>query len=65
MKLTVKMALGAALALLSIAGAGMEAAQEYPTRPITVIIPFAGGSASDVVTRSPPTKVLSMPRSVR
>ncbi len=26
-------------------------AQTYPTRPITVIIPFAGGSASDVVTR--------------
>jgi tripartite-type tricarboxylate transporter receptor subunit TctC len=26
-------------------------AQSYPTRPVTVIIPFAGGSASDVVTR--------------
>jgi tripartite-type tricarboxylate transporter receptor subunit TctC len=26
-------------------------AQAYPTRPIQVIIPFAGGSASDVVTR--------------
>lgn len=26
-------------------------AQAYPTRAITVIIPFAGGSASDVVTR--------------
>jgi tripartite-type tricarboxylate transporter receptor subunit TctC len=26
-------------------------AQAYPTRPITVVIPFAGGSASDVVTR--------------
>jgi tripartite-type tricarboxylate transporter receptor subunit TctC len=26
-------------------------AQTYPTRPITVIIPFAGGSASDVVSR--------------
>src|SRR4029079_5822434 len=26
-------------------------AQTYPTRAITVIIPFAGGSASDVVSR--------------
>jgi tripartite-type tricarboxylate transporter receptor subunit TctC len=26
-------------------------AQNYPTRPIEVIVPFAGGSASDVVTR--------------
>src|SRR5260370_32481500 len=26
-------------------------AQTYPTRPIQVIVPFAGGSASDVVTR--------------
>jgi tripartite-type tricarboxylate transporter receptor subunit TctC len=26
-------------------------AQDYPTKPIQVIVPFAGGSASDVVTR--------------
>ena len=26
-------------------------AQDYPTRPIQVIVPFAGGSASDVVAR--------------
>jgi tripartite-type tricarboxylate transporter receptor subunit TctC len=26
-------------------------AQQYPSRPITAIIPFAGGSASDVVSR--------------
>ena len=30
---------------------GAAHAQSYPTRPITVIIPFAGGSASDVVSR--------------
>src|SRR5499426_3975976 len=30
---------------------GSAQAQNYPSRPITVIIPFAGGSASDVVTR--------------
>jgi tripartite-type tricarboxylate transporter receptor subunit TctC len=26
-------------------------AQDYPTRPITAVVPFAGGSASDVVSR--------------
>src|SRR2546421_3487671 len=32
--------------------AGVDArAQDYPVRPIQVIVPFAGGSASDVVTR--------------
>jgi tripartite-type tricarboxylate transporter receptor subunit TctC len=34
----------------SIAGPAAHA-QNYPTRPITAIIPFAGGSASDVVSR--------------
>ncbi len=34
--------------VLSVARAD---AQTYPTKPIQVIIPFAGGSASDVVTR--------------
>jgi len=29
----------------------MAAAQDYPSRPITAIVPFAGGSASDVVSR--------------
>src|ERR1700752_3019520 len=50
MRTATRIALGAALAL---AGFSIQAvvAQEYPTRPITVIIPFAGGSASDVVSR--------------
>jgi tripartite-type tricarboxylate transporter receptor subunit TctC len=43
--------LSAALALGLLFGAGMASAQDYPSRPITVIIPFAGGSASDVVSR--------------
>jgi tripartite-type tricarboxylate transporter receptor subunit TctC len=30
---------------------GAAAAQNYPSRPISVIIPFAGGSASDVAAR--------------
>lgn len=37
--------------IFSAALAGAVNAQTYPTRPITVIIPFAGGSASDVVSR--------------
>ncbi|HKA80178.1 MAG TPA: tripartite tricarboxylate transporter substrate binding protein [Xanthobacteraceae bacterium] len=32
-------------------GASAADAQTYPSKPIQVIIPFAGGSASDVVTR--------------
>jgi tripartite-type tricarboxylate transporter receptor subunit TctC len=34
-----------------ILGPAAGAAQVYPTRPINVIVPFGGGSASDVVTR--------------
>jgi tripartite-type tricarboxylate transporter receptor subunit TctC len=41
-----------AIALAIGAMASMPAqAQDYPTRPVQVIVPFAGGSASDVVTR--------------
>src|SRR6478735_5986436 len=43
--------LSAAVALATAFGGATAQAQSYPTRPITVIIPFAGGSASDVVTR--------------
>ncbi|BCA03130.1 hypothetical protein BDHH15_37080 [Bradyrhizobium diazoefficiens] len=37
-----------------LAAAGMQAAnaQDYPARPIQVLVPFAGGSASDVITVS-------------
>jgi tripartite-type tricarboxylate transporter receptor subunit TctC len=41
-----------------VAGAALAAngllpaqAQDYPTRPVQVLVPFAGGSASDVITR--------------
>jgi tripartite-type tricarboxylate transporter receptor subunit TctC len=37
--------------LSTIFGNKSAEAQAYPSRPITVIIPFAGGSASDVVSR--------------
>src|ERR1041384_1176444 len=42
---------GASVALAAALGSTMAGAQSYPTKPITVIIPFAGGSASDVVSR--------------
>ncbi len=44
--------LSTAVALATVLlGAATASAQSYPVRPITVIIPFAGGSASDVVSR--------------
>ncbi len=46
-----RIALGALTALATILAGTAADAQTYPTRPIQVIIPFAGGSASDVVTR--------------
>lgn len=42
---------GALGALAAICASQVAAAQAYPDRPIQVIVPFAGGSASDVVTR--------------
>jgi tripartite-type tricarboxylate transporter receptor subunit TctC len=37
--------------LMLIGAATAALAQNYPTRPIMAIVPFAGGSASDVVSR--------------
>src|SRR5512137_593535 len=42
---------GLVLALAALFSSTAAKAQAYPSRPITVIIPFAGGSASDVVSR--------------
>jgi tripartite-type tricarboxylate transporter receptor subunit TctC len=49
--ITRRAALGAAMGLASVAGMRGAFAQDYPTRPITAVMPFAGGSASDVVSR--------------
>ncbi|QOG20281.1 MULTISPECIES: Bug family tripartite tricarboxylate transporter substrate binding protein [Bradyrhizobium] len=38
-------------AALAAAGLRPAQAQDYPARPIQVLVPFAGGSASDVITR--------------
>ena len=44
-----KFLLGAALALVGLAGAA--SAQEFPARPLTMIIPFAAGGPTDVLGR--------------
>jgi tripartite-type tricarboxylate transporter receptor subunit TctC len=46
-----RFALGLGLAVAVLSGSTSANAQAYPSRAITVIIPFAGGSASDVVSR--------------
>lgn len=43
--------IAAGLGFCTLALTGAASAQNYPDRPITVIIPFAGGSGSDVVSR--------------
>ena len=46
-----RIAMGAICVLATVLAGTSADSQTYPSRPITVIIPFAGGSASDVVTR--------------
>jgi len=47
----VRFMLGAVIVAPAIFGGQTANAQAYPTRPITAVIPFVGGSASDVVSR--------------
>jgi tripartite-type tricarboxylate transporter receptor subunit TctC len=39
------------VAIASVLASAGAVAQDYPTRPVTVIVPFSAGSASDVMTR--------------
>ena len=49
--MTNRLTLAAMFALAATFCGTAAAAQSYPTKRVTVIVPFAGGSASDVVTR--------------
>jgi len=51
MNMSKRVFMGAAVAAVAVLASQPAGAQPYPNRPITVIIPFAGGSASDVVSR--------------
>src|SRR3954454_15597968 len=51
MNMTKRFLVGAGVALAATLGSTIAGAQNYPNKNITVIIPFAGGSASDVVAR--------------
>ena len=49
---TISRALGAALALGTLASTPLAQAQDkYPSRPLTIIIPFGAGSATDIGAR--------------
>ena len=39
------------IAALMLSVAGTALAQDYPSKPVTVIVPFSAGSASDVIAR--------------
>ena len=39
------------LALASLAAVGMTRADEWPTKPIRVIVPLSPGSAADIIPR--------------
>jgi tripartite-type tricarboxylate transporter receptor subunit TctC len=51
MLLNKRAVLAGLLAAGTLASADSARAQNYPNRPITVIVPYAGGSASDLVSR--------------
>ena len=47
---SIKLAAGSIITALAVAGGA--AAQEYPVKPVTFFVPFAAGSATDILARS-------------
>ena len=41
----------AVVAMLAVAGMGGARAEDYPARPVTVIVPFAAGGPADITGR--------------
>ncbi len=51
MTVAIRASLAAALSLMTCAAAGISAAQDYPARPIRIIVQFTPGTSTDILAR--------------